>query len=93
MANKRTSVTDLAQQRDVSVSTVSRALSGHSAISAATTRRVVALARTLGYQPNSVAAGLRRDRSKMLGVVVPYTHGHFLSQVVKGLEAAASKAG
>ena len=93
MAKKRTSITDLAKQLNVSVSTVSRALSGHSAISETTTKRVVALAKTLGYKPNHMAAGLRRGRSKMLGVVVPHIDGNFFSQVVKGIEAEASKAG
>lgn len=93
MAKKRASITDLAQQLNISASTVSRALNGHSAISDATTKRVMALAKELGYQPNNMAAGLRRGRSNLLGVVVPHIDGNFFSQVVKGIEAAASKAG
>ena len=93
MAKKRASITDLAQQLNISVSTVSRALNGHSAISEATIKRVTALAKEIGYQPNNMASGLRRGRSNMLGVVVPHIDGNFFSQVVKGIEAAASKAG
>ncbi|MGI4864908.1 MAG: LacI family DNA-binding transcriptional regulator [Janthinobacterium lividum] len=93
MAKKRASITDLAQQLNISVSTVSRALNGHSAISEATIKRVTVLAKELGYQPNTMASGLRRGRSNMLGVVVPHIDGNFFSQVVKGIEAAASKAG
>ena len=93
MAKKRASITDLARQLNISVSTVSRALNGHPNISEATTKRVTTLAKTIGYQPNHMAAGLRRGRSKMLGVVVPHIDGNFFSQVVKGIEAAASKAG
>ena len=93
MAKKRASITDLAQQLNISASTVSRALNGHSSISEATTKRVVSLASKLGYQPYNMAAGLRRGRSKLLGVIVPHIDGNFFSQVVKGIEAAASKAG
>jgi LacI family transcriptional regulator len=93
VAKKRASITDLARQLNISVSTVSRALSGHSAISEATTKRVTALAKELNYQPNSMASGLRKGRSNLLGVVVPHIDGNFFSQVVKGIEAAASKAG
>jgi LacI family transcriptional regulator len=93
VAKKRASITDLAKQLNISVSTVSRALSGHSAISEATIKRVTTLAKELGYQPNSLASGLRKGRSNMLGVVVPHIDGNFFSQVVKGIEAAASKAG
>nr|WP_236018670.1 LacI family DNA-binding transcriptional regulator [Hymenobacter sp. BT559] len=83
----------MARELHISASTVSRALNGHPAISEATVKRVKALAKELGYQPNSLASGLRRGRSNMLGVVVPHIDGHFFSQVVKGIEAAASKAG
>ncbi len=93
MAKKRASITDLAQQLNISVSTVSRALSGHSAISEATVRRVMTLAKELGYQRNNLASGLRKGRSNMLGIIVPHIDGNFFSQVVKGIEAAASKAG
>lgn len=93
MPKKRASITDLARQLHIAPSTVSRALNGHSAISEATTKRVLALAKEMGYQPNNMASGLRRGRSKMLGVVVPHIDGNFFSQVVKGIEAAASKAG
>jgi LacI family transcriptional regulator len=93
VAKKRASITDLARQLNISTSTVSRALSGHSAISEATVKRVAALAKELGYQRNSLASGLRKGRSNMLGVVVPHIDGNFFSQVVKGIEAAASKAG
>lgn len=93
MAKKRASISDLAKQLNISTSTVSRALSGHSATSEATIKRVTTLAKELGYQPNSLASGLRRGRSNMLGVVVPHIDGNFFSQVVKGIEAAASKAG
>jgi len=93
VAKKRVSISDLARQLQVSASTVSRALSGHSAISEATAKRVMALAQDIGYQPNSLASGLRKGRSNLLGVVVPHIDGNFFSQVVKGIEAAASKAG
>jgi LacI family transcriptional regulator len=93
VAKKRASLTDLARQLQLSTSTVSRALSGHPAISEATAKRVTALAKELGYRPNSLAAGLRRGRSNLLGVVVPHIDGNFFSQVVKGIEAAASQAG
>ena len=53
---------DLAARLGVSHSTVSRALHGNPAISAATRGRVQALARELGYRPNFMAAGLGERR-------------------------------
>jgi LacI family transcriptional regulator len=93
MANRRASITDLATALNLSPSTISRALSGHKDVSEATKERVRALAAELHYQPNQLAAALRRGRSKMLGVVVPHIQGHFFPEVVHGITVAASKAG
>lgn len=93
MARTKASITDLAQQLSISVSTVSRALSNHPSISDVTKQRVWKLAKELHYQPNHLAAGLRKGRSKLLGVIVPHIDGHFFTLVVKGIETVATKAG
>ncbi|RSK44421.1 LacI family DNA-binding transcriptional regulator [Hymenobacter perfusus] len=93
LARTKASITDLAQQLGVSVSTVSRALSDHPGISDATKKKVWKLAKELHYQPNHMAAGLRKGRSNLLGVLVPHIDGHFFTMIVKGIETVASKAG
>lgn len=93
MARTKASITDLAAQLGISVSTVSRALADHPSISDATKKRVWKLAQELHYQPNHMAAGLRKGRSNLLGVMVPHIDGHFFTLVVKGIETVASKAG
>ncbi|OON69301.1 LacI family DNA-binding transcriptional regulator [Hymenobacter sp. CRA2] len=93
MARAKASITDLARQLGVSVSTISRALNDHPKTSDATKQRVWQLARELQYQPNHLAAGLRKGRSNLLGVMVPHIDGHFFTMVVKGIETVASKAG
>ena len=59
----------MARALGVSTSTVSRALHQHPSISAATRARVLALAGELHYQPNHLAAGLRK------GCVLPAVAG------------------
>lgn len=93
MARTKASISDLAKQLGVSVSTISRALSDHPSISDATKKRVWKLARELHYQPNHLAAGLRKGRSNLLGVMVPHIDGHFFTLVVKGIETVATRAG
>ena len=93
MATKRTSISDIAKELNLAVSTVSRALSDHSRISEATRKRVWKLAEQLNYQPNHLAAALRKGRSNTLGVIVPHIDGHFFALVMKGVEAVANKAG
>ncbi|RZL00916.1 MAG: LacI family transcriptional regulator, partial [Hymenobacter sp.] len=87
------SMADLARELGVSMTTVSRALSDHHSIGAATKQRVLKLAKKLNYQPNHLAAALRRGQSRLLGVVVPYIEGKFFPSVIQGIEQAASKAG
>jgi len=75
------------------VSTVSRALNNNTSISESTRKRVWQLAKEINYQPNHLAAGLRKGRSSLLGVMVPHIEGHFFSSVMHGIETVASKAG
>jgi LacI family transcriptional regulator len=84
---------DLARELGVSMTTISRALSDHHSIGAATKQRVLKLAKKLNYQPNHLAAALRKGQSRLLGVVVPYIEGKFFPSVIQGIEQAASKAG
>ncbi len=93
LAAKRASISDIARELNLAVSTVSRALSSHSRISEATRKRVWKLAEQLNYQPNHLAAALRKGRSNTLGVIVPHIDGHFFALVMKGVEAVANRAG
>ncbi|QNH61129.1 LacI family DNA-binding transcriptional regulator [Hymenobacter sediminicola] len=91
--NKRISISDLAEQLGLSISTISRALNNASDVSEATRQQVWALAEKLNYRPNTLAAALRKGRSNMLGVIVPHINGAFFPAVVHGIEEVASKAG
>ena len=61
---------DIARLAGVSASTVSRALSGHPAIPAATRERISELARSLNYQVNVGAANLRRRGVQTVAVAL-----------------------
>lgn len=77
----------------LSVSGVSRAMNNDPRISEATKKRVLEAAAAINYQPNSMATGLRRGKSKLVGVIVPYVDGRFFAVVIKGIEQAARAAG
>ena len=93
MQNRRASLTDVAKALQLSPSTVSRALADHKDVSEATKVRVRQLAEELRYQPNQLAAALRRGRSNTLGVLVPHITGHFFPQVVNGIAIEAARLG
>ncbi|MCM0583418.1 LacI family DNA-binding transcriptional regulator [Weissella diestrammenae] len=64
-------IQDIAEQADVSMSTVSRALSDSPRISQATRDRIQKLAQDMGYTPNFAAKNLMATESNTVGVVFP----------------------
>lgn len=69
---------ELAARLDVSVGTVSRALSGDTAIALKTRQRVAAAAQQYGYVPNLAARQLVSGRSGFVGFVMPVRGPNFI---------------
>lgn len=67
-------ITDLARLAGVSPGTVSRALAGKSLVNTRTREKIVDLAREHGFRPNQMASGLRRQKTGVIGVVIPLGH-------------------
>lgn len=86
MGKKRVTIKDLAQELNVSTSTVSRALQDHPAIKLETRERVKALAKKWNYQPNTLALDLLRQSSKIIAVIVPEITSHFFSSTIVGIQ-------
>ncbi len=87
-----TTLTDVAKALEVSVATVSRALTRPDLLSDKTRTRVLEGIERLGYQPNLLARDLRNRESKVAYVVVPSLSPFFL-EVFRGVEKAALKTG
>lgn len=80
---------DIAEKVGLSVTTVSRALGGHKDVAAETQSYVQAVAAELGYAPNLVARRLQKQRTDMLGFIMP-TFGPrfsdpFFSEFIAGI--------
>ncbi len=67
-------ITDLARLAGVSPGTVSRALAGKSLVNTKTREKIEAIAREHGFRPNQMASGLRRQKTGVIGVVIPLGH-------------------
>jgi LacI family transcriptional regulator len=81
-------ISDVAAQAGVAVSTVSRVLNESPKVSDATRARVLAAIEQLDYRPNPLARGLSRGRCQTLGVVVPFfTHASAVERL-RGVVAA-----
>jgi LacI family transcriptional regulator len=57
---------DVAKAAGVSITTVSRALNGHSDVNEKTRQRITRLAKELGYHPNTAARNLRDKRTNTI---------------------------
>jgi LacI family transcriptional regulator len=79
---------DVARAAEVHPGTASRALNEEtrSMVSSATVVRVLAAADRLGYKPNAVARGLRRQRSQTIGVLIPDLTNAMFPPIVRGIE-------
>lgn len=83
----------LAQELNLSVSTVSRALRDSWEISTPTKQRVFALAKKMNFQPNPYASSLRKHRSRTIAVVLPEVANNFFALAIKGIETVAREKG
>ena len=90
-----TTLKDVARRAGVDPSTASRALSGngHRAPRLETRERVIAIAREMGYRPNSVGRSLRTRRTETIGVVVPDVANPGFAEIFKGIREASTAAG
>lgn len=83
----------LAQELNLSVSTVSRALRDSWEISTPTKQRVFDLAKKMNFQPNPYASSLRKHRSRTIAVVIPEVANNFFALAIKGIETVAREKG
>src|SRR5215216_3884787 len=86
-------IKQLARELNLSISTVSRALSDCYDVSAQTRTKVLELAKKLNYQPNPYASSLRRHKSKTIAVVVPEIANNFFSLAINGIQSIAREKG
>jgi LacI family transcriptional regulator len=90
---KKITLKYIAKELNIAPSTVSKALNGYSDVSANTKKKVVDLAKSLNFSPNTQAAFLRTRESKIIGVVIPHISHPFFVNVVKGILDSAEKKG
>ena len=90
---KKTTIYDLAEELNVSPSTVSRSLNNHRSISTKTRNRVISKANELGYKINKFAVNLSKQKSNTIGIIVPRLNSYFMSTVLAGMEKVANEAG
>lgn len=86
-------IRDVAREADVSVATVSRVLNGKGPVHRETERRIHRVAKKLRYVPHGAARSLITRRTNTFGVLLPDLYGEFFSEVIRGIDLCARRAG
>src|SRR6202167_3015786 len=81
----------IAERAGVSIGTVSHVFNETATVRPKLRERVIETIRSMGYQPSALAQGLRKNRTNMLGMVLPDITNPFFPGVVRGVEDVAYK--
>ena len=87
MDGKSISMVDIARMSGVSIATVSRVLNKNGRYSAETEKKVMAVVEKYNYAINPNAQGLRTNRTKTIGVIIPDITNEYFSQIVRSVES------
>lgn len=80
---------EIAKMAGVSLGTVSHVLNNTANVRESTRQRVLEAVQLAGYQPSQLARGLRRDKTNMIGMIIPDITNPFFPAVVRGAEDVA----
>jgi LacI family transcriptional regulator len=79
----------IAKMAGVSLGTVSNVLNGSLRVREPLRKRVMEAVESLGYQPSQLARGLRKDKTNVIGMIIPDITNPFFPAVVRGAEDVA----
>jgi len=93
---KKISITDIAKQLDISITTVSFVLNGKAEekrISKEVIEKVLNLVAELNYKPNQLAKSLRTGKTHIIGLIVEDIANAFFANIARQIEDNAYKKG
>lgn len=91
--DREVTIHDIANELNISIATVSRALKNDPVVNKKTKKKITDLADKLGYRTNQFAKSLRTQKTNTLGVIIPRLNSYFMSTVIAGMESVANSAG
>jgi DNA-binding LacI/PurR family transcriptional regulator len=86
-------ITQIAKEANVSISTVSRVLNGTASVVPDKRKRVEEIIQKYNFSPNALARGMITKRTKTLGVVLPDISNPYFSSMFLEIERSALEAG
>jgi len=90
---KEITIYDLANELNISVATVSRALKDDPVVSKKTRKKIFELAEKMGYRTNHFARSLRTRETNTIGFMIHELNSNFANAVLLGVEKVTTEAG
>jgi DNA-binding LacI/PurR family transcriptional regulator len=82
-------IADVARRVGVSTTTVSRVINNFSLVNAETRKRVLVAIEELHYSPSIIARGMRGQKTRSIGVVIPDFRSYWYSELLNYIEIEA----
>lgn len=79
-------IKQIANKANVSIATVSRALSGDSKVREDTRKLVMKIAKQLNYNPNILARNFVKRKSNIIGLLLPDISDEYFSEIIRGID-------
>jgi len=90
---KKVTMKDVAKKAGVSQATVSRVINNHPSVSPERRRIVMEWILKLDYQPNAIAQSLVKNRSYLIGIIIPDISNPYFSEIIQSVEDTAEHYG
>lgn len=86
-------IKDIAKIANVSIATVSRVLNNEGGYNEATKKKILEIAKEIGYRKNEMARSLVKNTSNTIGVILPRAVTMFYGDIISGIEDIANERG
>lgn len=90
---RKPTIKDVANLAGVGPMTVSRLLNGSARVSEDAARRIRRAVQKLDYRPNEMARALRGQKSRTIGIIVPYLYDPFFAMCAHAINTVARENG
>ena len=91
MSDNRITVKEVARKAGVSTATVSRTFNKDPRVRTETKQRVMEAAKALNYRLNDAARSLKTNKTRIIGIVIPYLQNEFFMEIAEGIESFLKK--
>lgn len=82
-------IKQIAEKANVSIATVSRALSNDPKVLEATRKKILKIAKELNYNPNIIARNFAKRQSNIIGLILPDISDEFFSEIIHSIDDTA----